>query len=394
MSLVVDSREIANHQLVRYSESEPVPLPGVQDMLSALWRLASEQVQEEGDAALARACLWNLVAFHSNPKLPRGNSAGEAMRIETLLQDVSASVPARVIHLEEWRNEAAPEPGKEVEAWVTTHCLHTGTGPHLLCCEQINLAGYGERGHSHFPALVRALLVPDIPVGLLWLDNVPRRGRLLGQLLQMADRMIIDSQRAQDTDSLLAVNDLQRASPGKVADLGWLRLNPLRHLIADFFDPPGRAEQLATLDRILMEISPEGRTTGYLLLGWLLSRCGYHDVQAVDLGDRKDAFRWHVKRADGKLFPLDIQVSDGDGGLDGIFCIQLEAGGDTFALRDVDPEHMSVAGPDRSLPSVPLREATEPELVADALGAGLHNGVYAEALAMAAVLAETEQWTQ
>jgi Glucose-6-phosphate dehydrogenase subunit C-terminal domain/Glucose-6-phosphate dehydrogenase subunit N-terminal domain len=394
MSIQVDTRDIASHQLVRFSESEPVPLPNVQDTLSALWRLASEQVQEEGDAALARACLWNLVVFHSNPKRARGDSAGEQDRIETLLEEVTAAVPARVIHLEEWRDEASPAPGKEVEAWVTTNCLHTETGPHLLCCEQINLAGYGDSGHAHFPALVRAMLVPDIPVGLLWLDDVPRKGRMLGQLLQMSDRLIIDSQRTKDPASLLAVNDLQRVSPGKVADLGWQRLNPLRHLLADFFDPPGRAEQLGRLGRILIETSAEGRPTGYLLLGWLLSRCGYRDVQAVDLGSDTAALRWHVKRGDGKTFPLDFQVQDGYGGLDGIFRIQLEADGDTFAVRDVDPEHMSVESPDRNLPRVALREADEPELVAEALTANLRDGVYAEAMHMAAALAESEQWNQ
>jgi Glucose-6-phosphate dehydrogenase subunit N-terminal domain/Glucose-6-phosphate dehydrogenase subunit C-terminal domain len=394
VSVIATSVPIGGHELVRLAESEPVALTAVQDTLSALWRLASEQVQEEGDAALARACLWNLVAFHSNPKRARGDSGGEAHRIEILLEQVTAAVPARVIHLEEWRHESAPVPGTEVEAWVASHCLHTDTGPHLLCCEQINLAGYGERGHSHFPALVRALLVPDIPVGLLWLDDVPRKGRMLGQLLGLSDRLIIDSQRTRDPASLLAVNELQHASPGKVADLGWLRLGPLMHLVADFFDPPGRAEQLAKLDRILIQTSPEGRPTGYLLLGWLLSRCGYRGAQSVDLGGRADAARWMIKRADGQSFPLDFEVQEGYGGLDGIFCIQLEAGGDVFALHDEDPEHMSMQGPDRTLPRVALREADEPELVAGALGAGLHNGIYAEALAMAATLVESEQWNQ
>lgn len=394
MSISVDSVPIANHELVRFTEGDPVPLGSVQDALTALWRLASSQVQEEGDAALARACLWNLVAFHSNPRLPRGDSQGEAGRIQALLDHVTAAVPARVLHLEEWRDEAAPVAGKEVEAWVTAHCLHTGTGPHLLCCEQVNLAGYGERGHSHFPALVRALLVPDIPVGLLWLDEVPRRGRVLGQLLQMSDRMIIDSQRAHDPDSLLAVAELQRMSPGKIVDLGWLRLNPLRHLVADFFDPTGRAEQLQRLERILIQTSPEGRPTGYLLLGWLLSRCGYGQAQAVDLGDRTDAFRWQVPRPDGKRIQLDFEVQDGDGGLDGVFCFQLEAGSDVFALHDVDPEHMSVSGPDGDLPKVTLREATEPELVAQALGTGGQDRVFAEALTMATTLVESQQWTQ
>jgi Glucose-6-phosphate dehydrogenase subunit N-terminal domain/Glucose-6-phosphate dehydrogenase subunit C-terminal domain len=394
MSVSVQTRELTNAKLLLFGESDPVSLSAVQDALSVLWRRASEQVLKDSSSALARACLWNLVAFHSNPKRARGDSGEEAHHIEQLLEQVTVYVPARAIHLEEWRNEPDPPSGKEVEAWVSTHCLQPGSGPQMVCCEQINLAGYGENGHSHFPALVRALLVPDIPVGLLWLDDVPRKGRMLNQLLELSDRMIIDSQHAIASDSLLAVNDLQRASPGKVADLSWLRLGPLRHLVADFFDPPGRAELLGTLERLLIETSPDGRNTGYLLLGWLLSRCGYGEAKAVDLGDRTDACRWLVRRPDGKTFPLDFQIREGNGGLDGVFAFQIEAGGETFRLEDADADHMSVTGPDRKLPAVALREASEPELVAEALGANLHDAVYTEALGMAARLVETEQWNR
>jgi Glucose-6-phosphate dehydrogenase subunit N-terminal domain/Glucose-6-phosphate dehydrogenase subunit C-terminal domain len=391
MSVMVNTEDVANGSLVLFEETEPVGLPAVQETLSALWRLASEQVQEEMDDALSRACLWNLVPFHSNPKRRRGDSAGEAHRIETLLRQVTVSVPARVIHLEEWRNEAAPEPGKEVEAWVSSHCLHTAQGPHLVCCEQVNLAGYGEQGHSHFPALVRALLVPDLPVALLWLDDVPRKGHVLGELLQLSDRMIIDNQHTTDPVSLTAVHELLSASPGKVTDLSWLRLNPLRHLLADFFDPPGRAEQLQHLERILIETSPEGRNSGLLLLGWLLSRCGYEEYRgAKPEGD--SALHWQVQRGKGKGIPLDFRMGEGYGGLDGIFCIRIEAGGDAFELRDVDPEHMSMEGPDRTLPRVALRESSEPELVGQALSADPHDPVYAAALAAAARLVACARW--
>ena len=394
MSVQVQTRELGNARLMLFGESNPVSLSAVQDALSALWRQASEQAQQHSHVALARACLWNLVAFHSNPKRVRGDSGETAHNIETLLEQVTLSVPARVLHLEEWRDEPDPPSGKEVEAWVSTHCLEPASGPQLVCCEQINLAGYGESGHSHFPALVRALLVPDMPVGLLWLDDVPRKGRMLGQLLEICDRMIVDSQHAIATDSLLAVNDLQRATPGKVADLSWLRLGPLRHLVADFFDPPGRAELLGRLERVLIETSPEGRNTGYLLLGWLLSRCGYAQAKAVDLGARANACRWQVRRTDGKTFPLDFEVREGNGGLDGVFAFQIEAGGAVFRLEDADDDHMSVSGPDRSRPSVALREASEPELVAEALGTNLRDRVYIEALGMAARLVETEQWNR
>lgn len=402
MSISVESRKLPGVTLVRFMEDGAVALKSVPDSLNVLWRNASETLREETHHALARACLWNLVAYSGTPGHPR-ESSRSASRIETLLEEVTARVPGRVIHLEQWDDDAPRTEGTEVEARVGTHCLHSGPGPHMVCCEQINLSGYGDRGRSHFAAGVRSLLVPDLPVALLWLDEVPRKGRLLAQLLELSDRLIIDSQRTHDAESLLAVRDLQAATPGKVTDLSWLRLKPLRYLVADCFDPPERAEQLAALEGLTLETTEAGRNTGLLLAGWLLSRCGCGPAKAEDAPE--GMARWRVPRADGKAFPLQMAVKDAgsgadgpdtdrDGGLDGILRIEILAGGDRFELHDVDAAHMAVTTPDRTLPSVPLRESDEPGLVAEALAARLHDTIYAEALAAAAELVESEQWTR
>ena len=384
-------------ELLILEHGDPVAPDRVQASLTELWRTASGEFQSEEEGALALASLWNLVAFHKKATGTGEDSAGGGLNIRELLEQVTISVPARVINLEECREEGAAGEGKEVEAWVATFCLHPPSGPNMVCCEQINLACYGEKGHSHFPALVRALLTPDLPAALLWLEDVPRRGHLLGQLLQISDRIIIDNQHTTESDSILAVNDLIRNTQARLVDLGWLRLGALRYLIADFFDPPGRAGQLERIERILIETSPQGRNTGFLLLGWLLSRCGYDEVQSVDLGSRSEARRWNIGKKEsggGAAFPLDFKVREGYGGMDGVFLIEIQAGGDTFALEDTDPEHMSVKGPDGNLPSVALRENADPELLVAALGRNTNDPVFNESLAMAAMLVEAEQWNR
>ncbi len=379
-------------ELLSFMGEAPVPLDQVEERLAELWRHASETCAPAGGEPLTRACLWNVVAYHAHPTGHPGHDLAQPSRLEALLAEVTTSVPARVIHLEQWPEDTAPGPHAEVQAWVASNCLRPESGRNLVCCEEVHLAGYGERGQSHFPALVRALRAPDLPVALLWLDEVPRRGRVLGQLLGLSERILIDAQHTSEPDTLLAVRDLVRNARVRVVDLGWMRLRPLRHLVAQFFDPPGRAGQLQALEGITLETDARGRNAGYLLLGWLLSRCGYTEVSAVDLGPGADTHRWSVRRGDARSFPVDFQVREGYGGLDGIFCIALEAGGDTFALHDVDPEHMSLEGPDRKLPSVALRETDDPGLVAEALGGGRPDRVYADALAMASKLVATEQW--
>jgi hypothetical protein len=380
-----------------FSQEDPIGLSQVENELSALWRQASEALQagqapEEG-AGLARACEWNLVNYQAHPKSHPGHAEGEPERMEVLLTRVTVSVPARVLHLEHWDPAMATAPGKEVETWVSNTCLVRASGPSVVCCEEVHLAGYGDKGLSHFPALVRALLNPDLPVALLWLDDVPRKGRMLGQLLQLSDRMVIDTQLTEHADSLVAVRELRRSTRVRLVDLGWMRLIPLRHLVAEFFDEPERVSQLEQMESITIETSPNGRNTGLLVLGWLLSRCGYTDVSAVDLGEQQSEYRWSVKHND-RSFPLTLRIREGNGGLDGIFSLEIRAGGDAFSLRDADPEHMSVVGPDRNLPNVPLREWDDVGLLVEALGGHSADKVYGEALEMAATLADSEQWIQ
>ena len=416
MSLIVSRKNFPSSEMVVYSESEPLSIDHVQKALNGLWREASGQSRKSSENTLPLACLWNLVAFHANPSRIPWDSGGEANRIQSLLEEVTVSLPARVIHLEEWPDSKAPQSGKEVEAWVSTNCLHSAGGQHLVCCEEINLAGYGEKGHSHFPALVRAFLVPDLPMALVWLDDIPREGTLLGQLLRMCDRVVIDNQHTSDTVSLLAANDVLKASPGKLVDLSWLRLSSLRHLLADFFDAPGQAGKLEQIESIHIETSPSGSNPGRLMMGWLLSACGYNQAEAVAPGDSKNAMRWMVRRGiagpagnegsagkgpaikggEGEThsFPLDFTMRDGYGGLDGVFSITLRAGGETYSLRDTDPEHMAIKGPNLDLSNVPLREMGDPGLMVAALGGGPPDRVYGKALAMAAMLAEMEQWNQ
>jgi len=392
MSLSVTRKDMAPSEWVGLRESEPVGIEQVQKTLSALWCSASETLREE-EEALALARLWNLVAFHSNPGRERGDSGGTADRIQALLEKVTMSLPARVIHLEEWRDEATHEPGREIEARVGTHCLRSPGGHKIVCCQEINLAGYGEKGHSHFPALVRALLAPDLPMALIWLDDVPRRGRVLGQLLGMSDRVLVDSQHTTDSASIPAVLELCEAGTGHVVDLGWLRLTPLRHLVADLFEGPGRSGQLARIESIRIESSPKGRNTGMLLLGWLLARCGYDPVQAIDLGGRKDRSSWSVT-GHGRTFPVEFGIQEGDGRQDGIFVIEIRADDDTFLLKDVDPWHMTVQGPDGEIPRVPIRDAEDDELVVMGLGGRGEDPIYLEALNMTTRLVEMEQWNQ
>lgn len=394
MTISITRKSFPSGELVLLDHGEAVSIGQVETCLTQLWRSASEHSRQEADGALALARMWNLVSHHSGPEEPSPSSAetpdGKALAPAALLERVTMSMPARVIHLMALAAEAAPEPGKEVEARVGSHCLISRGNARMVCCEAIHLNGFGEAGQSHFPAALRALLVPHLPVALLWLDEVPHQGRLLGELLALSDRLLVDTQATSGTGSLLAVNDLMRNAGGQIVDLGWLRLRPMRHLVADFFDPPGRAEQLQRMEGITLETSPKGFNAGLMMAGWILSRLGLGEVQGMPPVPGEGNPRWNVTQGAG-VFPLDFSLREGYGGQDEIFRFEIRAGGDVFEIRDVDPVHVSVSGPDRQLPSIALREADQAELVVAALGGPAADAVFTQALGVASQLVETLQ---
>lgn len=405
MTITVNRKTFPSSELMLLEHGETVEVAQVESCLTQLWRSASEQSQQEGEGALALARLWNLVTYRTGPDAhpPASGDGPDESRGDgreppaALLERVTMSIPARVIHLKELHAEPPPGAGKELEARVGNNCLNSRGESRMVCCETIHLTGYGQAGQSHFPAVLRALLVSNLPVAMLWLDDVPHEalheGSLLGELLRMSDRMLVDTQRSSDTSTLLAVNGLMRNTGGQIVDLGWLRLRPMRHLVADFFDPPGRAEQLRKIEGITIDTSLKGFNSGLMMSAWILSRLGLGETRGMGAPQGEGNLRWNMVH-EGGGFPLDFSIREGYGGLDEIFCLQIRAGGDVFEIRDVDPEHVSVSGPDRRLPSISLRESDDTELVVAALGGAPADAVFAQALSVAVQLVETLQRSQ
>jgi hypothetical protein len=367
----------------------PVDLAGVDAAFSDLWRQAAERFAGGNETSVVRACLWNLVVHLPGP----GADPAQTERLLGLLRDLTQAVPARVIRLQPQDAKLAPQ-GKDVQAWVTTHCMPNASGGGTVYAEEVTLAGYGDVGASHFPPLVRALRVPDLPMALLWLHELPPKGRLVGQLLQSAERVLVDSHFMPAMGSLLALQDLQRGAPA-LADLGWMRLTPVRYLIAKLFDPPGHGDNLGKLDGVEVETTPDGLNEGFLLLGWILSRAGYGEFKAVDLGAAGNRFRWHVRRGN-KAFPVDLSTRPGYSGqdYDGILRLSILGGGERYAMEQVDEEHVSLESPHRTQQKVALHGWDDAELIISALQGGGSDRIYNQALAIAAKLMDTEAWNQ
>ncbi len=377
-----------NDGVVTLRREQPVAIAAIEQELTRLWHTVDADAAGEPQH-ITRACLWNLV-YHVAPG-PHDGERRAALR--DLLQEVTVAVPSRILVLET-RPDSEPPPAEgPIQAWVSANCLRPPDGPSLICAEEVSLVGYGDAGARHFPSLARALRAPDLPVGLLWIERLPTRSRLLRELLALSHRLIVDSHTADAMSELVDLQELVQELTQGVADIGWMRLRPIRLLFAGLFDAPEHAAKLSQVESIHIETTSGGRAQGLLLAGWLLARLGITDITVNPNAAQPGQFAWTL-RQDGRRVPMDAAAHPGEGGQDELIALHLRADGCDYGVTQRDAEHMDLHGPAFDDKQVALHGWDKAELIAAALGSHGLDPAYREALALAARLAEAEEWNR
>ena len=186
--------------------------------------------EQDGERAVTRAALWNVVAH-------TGSSEAHAHATDVLSR-ASAKVPQRTIVV-----EADPHGGDDIESWISANC-HLIGGGRQVCSEEVVIKASGARV-DHVPPLVSALLLPDMPVAVWWLGDLPDEHDYVETLLDPADRLIVDSSQFNDASDLELVSRIGEQTTTAPADLNWARLEEWRAATAALFDPPWHARAVA-----------------------------------------------------------------------------------------------------------------------------------------------------
>lgn len=211
---------------------QKVDVGKIEKSLADLWRTENENDEH----AVTRAALWNVVAHTSSSEL-------HAHASETLSR-ASASVPQRTIVV---RSNPAAE--AEMASWISANCHRIG-GDKQVCSEEIAIVAGGDRIHR-VPPLVRALLLPDMPVAVWWLGDLPNEHEdYVEALLEPADRLIVDSVQFDSPADLDVVARVAQQTTTTPADLNWGRLEEWRTATASVFDPPHMRGRLQTVARV------------------------------------------------------------------------------------------------------------------------------------------------
>lgn len=253
-----------------------VPMEQIEEELLYLWKMSADNLRT-GQNIHVRTSVLNLVIC-----APDIESAQRASR---LLRDLSSTHLARVAILILDNSNSTPA---GITTWVTLRCFSVISDLMRHCFEQTTLLATGSAIRS-VANIIQPLLKPDLPVYLWWLGDPPSNEAFFNSLVELSDRMIVDSTTffnpEQDISALASL--FQSAPDSALSDLNWGRITPWRQLVTQFFDSveyrpflPGiySIEIEHAVQPVAMPVQTEQgdvspNPTGALLLaGWLKER--------------------------------------------------------------------------------------------------------------------------
>jgi glucose-6-phosphate dehydrogenase assembly protein OpcA len=154
-----------------------------------------------------------------------------------------------------------PEAEDGLDADVAVECFRVGSGGRCVCTDTIRVRLRGNRAGA--PAsIVQPLLIADLPVFLRWRGLPPFGESEFEQLVDVVDRLIVDSTEWPDLPrSYGALAEI--VDRVAVSDIAWARTSRWREMLASLWPGIGELKRLKVTGTAAQ---------AHLLAGWLRSR--------------------------------------------------------------------------------------------------------------------------
>ncbi len=269
-----------------------VDVGAIERSLSEIWR------NQNQDEAVTRAALWNVIAHTGTIE--------EQEHAAEVLCAASEVVPQRTIVI-----RSDPRAEAELASWIGVNC-HVISGDKQVCSEEIAIIAGGDHV-DRVPPLMNSLLIPDMPVAVWWVGDLPHENEAYVQsMLDPADRLIIDSSAFDDPADLALLTNVAEQTTTAPADLNWVRLDEWRLAAASIFDAQEMRSRLRAIRRVRVvatassESPAFGENVGALYFAaWLTVQSG----QTEDAIDYQFEHRLHT-RGGGVAF-VELAFDDG-----------------------------------------------------------------------------------
>lgn len=372
--------------------AEVPSISALEHELNRFRRIATAHAKEQG-RTVARAAVLNLVVY--------ADREAHALRAAASTMRLSARHPSRAIIVLGDRERD----GEGVSVGLHCHVPRNEDDVAGVCYEQI-LARVRGDADDRIASVVIPLLVPDLAVFLWWTGTPPTGTRRFADLVDIADRLIVDSSDFARPDATLPqiaeLAETHRARRFGVTDLNWTRLTPWRELVAGFFDVEAWRPALDAVTgvRIGFGVDMDGRdihpSQALLLVGWLASRLRWRVVDRLAPSEA-GGHLFRMARADGgrvdvrvrPRFERALEPGDVSG-----FRLQAKFGGSLYEFvlkRALDADHVTatviVAGETRSVRIVPLPVPGIEELLREELSIVGSDRVFEDSLRALVALA-------
>jgi glucose-6-phosphate dehydrogenase assembly protein OpcA len=295
-------------------ETEALDTGAIHDELNRLWaeiggprhggEAPGEMVADSrfGGGELMRANTLNLIAVAPDEDI--------AQMITSSVSQLSDFLPSRTIIF-----ITAPNVPR-VNTWHVDVRLMEGEtkGGPPVHFETITIS-VDPRMSGHLASLVAPLLMSELPTFLWWPTGDFVGSSLFNDIVEIVDRLILDSARlGNDARAVAQMRTLlDDEDDPRLGDFTWIRLEPWRQLIAQFFDPVEVQVCLDQISQVNISYAENRRDRGsgfaaaLLIVGWLGSRLGWQVIEPLE---PRRAGGWTVpliaRNADGKA--RDIQV--------------------------------------------------------------------------------------
>ena len=347
----------------------------------------------------SRASVLNLIVMVPDEQ--------EAARVVETMIGLGVRHPSRAIVL-----VADPRAdGAALSAGITAHCHRSPDATAPICYEVVVLTVRGEAA-DHLAGVVAPLLIHDLPTLVWWPGDPPFADPIFDQLVEMSDRVVVDSDEFVDLlRGLRRLTTLRRRSG--VGDLAWRRLGWWQELTAEFFDAPRFRRYLPNLSRLAIRYAvaparrrrrPRRPTRGQLVplvnsplagpvlyAGWSASRLDWrrHSTsEPLADGRLRLTLEGRYQMVDLLVEPVESDVlTPGE-----LLSVRLRAHGETGAAefiieRSVDEAVVAsnADGMTALLRRMPMEQSTESELLSADLVSHAHDPVYEAAVRAAAV---------
>ena len=410
-----------HHRLMSFGEAESIVTQPWVDHATSVRAIAAHLAQlwtshpDGGDPTVTEKGLQHARASVLNLIVMVPDEIAAARVVQTMI-GLGIRHPSRAIVLA--ANPRAE--GPSLSAAITAHCHFASGAAEPVCFEVVVLTVRGEAA-EHLAGVVAPLLIHDLPTHVWWPGDPPFADPIFDQLVEMSDRVVVDS--GEFGDLLLGMRRLTtlRRRSG-VGDLTWRRLGWWQELTAEFFDAPRFRRYLPNLNRVVIgyAVAPaHGRGAGrgrgpvlrvpapssgplqahiaspvagpMLYAGWIASGLGWlrHSTrEPLRAGRLRLTLEGRHEMVDLRIEPVESDaLPPGE-----LASVRLRAYGETgaaeFMIERVGDEAMVVTNADGMtalLRRVPMEVPTESELLSMDLVATTHDPTYEAALRGAAV---------